>query len=230
MNKKILVVDDDQLILYGLRKALQNNVYQVDTAATFDDAITHFSSCPYDLCLLDIHLPDGDGLQLMKIIKDICPESKIIVMTASYISDDELSDNIKQALENGACYFIPKPFDLANLKEIVLQALRQGEDFHPGYRFTGSGFVKKNRKFQRRPHGEKIRFSMAVIDQGATHRKYFGGVMVDICEAGICLQTDCPLQISQVISFDEELTGKSGVVIWSTMVDDQTCRAGIRFA
>ena len=230
VKKNILVVDDDKLILFGLEKVLKHKSFEVQTAATASKAVEKLSACPYDLCLLDIHLPDFDGLELMKIIKEICPKTKVIIMTASYVNCNDLSENIKVAIKNGACHFIPKPFNLCEVTDIVERVLKNNDNFHTGFRFVGNSFVKKKRKFPRTPYYESINFFITVIDQGETKRWTLQAKSVDISDSGIGLLTNYPLKESQVISFGDDLANKTGVVVWSTMFDSKVCRAGIKFA
>lgn len=229
--KNILLVDDDELVLFGLEKVLKHNAFEVTTAVSASKAVEKISGCPFDLCLLDVHLPDFNGLELMKIIKEMCPETRVIIMTASYVScNDELSENIKEAMKNGACHFMPKPFDLCEVTDIVERALKKNDNFHTGFRLVGNNLVKKKRKSPRAPRNENIKFFMTVIDQGETKRWTLQAKSVDISESGIGLLTDYPLKESQVISFGADLANKTGVVVWSTMYDSKVCRAGVKFA
>lgn len=231
MKKNILVVDDDELILFGLEKVLRQKSFGVETAETASKAVEKLSSCPYDLCLLDFHLPDFNGLELMQIIKEICPKTKVIIMTASYVNcNDELSENIQLAIKSGACHFIPKPFNLCEVTDLVERALKNNDNFHTGFRFAGNSFVKKKRKTSRAPYTENIDFFMTVIDQGETKRWTLQAKSVDISDSGIGLLTNYPLKESQVISFGADLANKTGVVVWSTMFDSKVCRAGVKFA
>jgi DNA-binding response OmpR family regulator len=231
VKEHILVVDDDELILFGLKKILTNKSFEVETAATASLAVEKIKKCPYGLCLLDIHLPDFNGLELMKIIKDICPETKVIIMTASYNdSNDDLSESIQLAIKNGACQFITKPFNLAEIPDIVERAIEDEENFHTGFRFVGNTFVEKKRKSPRAPYHESINFFMTVIDQGESKRWTMHAKSVDISDRGIGLLTNYPLKESQIISFGDDLANKMGVVVWSTMFDTNVCRAGIKFA
>ena len=231
VKQNILVVDDDELVLFGLEKILKHKSFEVETATTASSAVDKLNACSYDLCLFDFHLPDFNGLELMNITKEIRPETKVIIMTASYINcDDDLSENIKLAINNGACHFIPKPFNLSEVTDIVEQALKSKGNFHTGLRFDGNSFVKKKRKFPRESHNETIDFFMTVIDQGETKRWTLQAKSVDISDSGIGLLTDYPLKESQVISFGDDMAHKMGVVVWSTMFDSKACRAGVKFA
>ncbi len=229
MKKNILVIDDDQLVLYGLRKALQHESVAVTTASSASAAEEKLSICPYNLCLLDIHLPDYNGLDLMKTIRNICPETKIIVMTASHIDDDELSSNIKEAAENGACHFLAKPFALNEVREIIHQALHN-EDFQTKMRFSDNNFVRRTRKFTRRPHSQPLALAMNVIGEGKTHRWSTEAESFDISEGGVGLLSNHPLPVSQVLSLKSTTLEKTGVVVWSRMLANNTCKAGVCFA
>lgn len=231
MHKKILVVDDDELILYGLAKALQSEGVIVTTAGAASEAILKLSACSYDLCLLDVHLPDFSGMMLMKMVKDICPNMKIIIMTASYIDDRSLGENIKEAISNEACHFITKPFDLHELKGIVVQALHADDGFHTGFRFNGDSlFERKARQKNRRPFSEEIPYSMSVIENGEGGRLQLLARAIDVSEHGVGFLTDYPLRPSQVVSFEHDDLRRTGLVAWSTMIDERTCRAGVRYA
>jgi len=117
--KKILIVDDDQYILEVMSKALCkvcNFRGEIKTVKNGKDAIKEVSDCFYNICFLDIKLPDLNGLDVMKKIKEISPETRIAIMSGSFITDD-----MKRAIEEGASLFIEKPFDLSQIKPFVKQ-------------------------------------------------------------------------------------------------------------
>jgi DNA-binding NtrC family response regulator len=229
--KRILVIDADALVLYGLEKALKSEGVEVATAGTAAEAVVKLSACGYDLCLLDVHLSDYGGIELMKIIKDICPKVRVIVMTCNYIDDPGLGRNINEAIRNATCHFVSKPFNLSELKEIVAQALHSDNGFHTGFRFRDDRyFERKIRKIARKPFVEEIRFSMSVIDNGEEVRRGRLAQAVDLTTNGLGLLTDFPLLSSQIVTFEHKALVRTGVVIWSTMLDERTCRAGVQFA
>jgi len=228
MTKNILLVDDNQLVLYGLAKALECS-FTVQTASSAQIAFKKLSFCPYDLCILDINLPDINGLELMKMIKDFCPNTKIIMMTASNLESPEISANITTAIDSGICHFIAKPFNLCEVNEIVEQVLDGTDTFHTGFRFTGKDFVRRSRKSSRKPFAQSIFFQMSVIEDGSSVRRSMAAEAVDISETGVGFLTQYPIKKSQVIGFDETLDNKTGVVAWSKMVDEKNCRVGVRF-
>lgn len=118
--KRILIVDDEPLILYGIAKTLRG-LAEVKTVTTGDGAISEVRAFFYDLCFLDIYLPDMNGLDVMKRVKEISPETRIAIMTASHVNDD-----MKRAIEDGADYFVAKPFKLPQILVIAERALEVG--------------------------------------------------------------------------------------------------------
>jgi DNA-binding NtrC family response regulator len=119
--KRILIVDDEALILYSLSMMLDNNDREVTTVASGRAALEEINNHHYDLCLLDVHLPDMNGLDIMKIIKVVSPTTKIIIMTAS-----EMAYTKMQLIRENAHYFMPKPFDLFQATACVNNLLSSG--------------------------------------------------------------------------------------------------------
>lgn len=230
MKNYILVVDDDQLIRYALAKGFKDSGHEVATAATALEALEKFTYCPHQLCLIDIHLADMNGLELMEIIREMCPKTKFIIMTASYHNPSVQNENYSPAIDDGSVSFFPKPFDLSDLRDMVRKMLRSDSPPAENFFVTIDGFVKSSRKCLRKPCTEDICFQMSVIDGGRVRRRSLEAQAVDISATGIGLLTGYPLRESQVIGFDEKMDNKSGVVVWSEMIDAVMCRSGVKFA
>ena len=116
--KRILIVDDEPLIRQALSKMLSTEDVEVKTVTTGKEALDEINSAFYDLCFLDINLLDAAGLAIMKDVRDLSPRTSVVIMTSSYLDDD-----VKKAIEDGADYFVPKPFDISQIKEIARSAL-----------------------------------------------------------------------------------------------------------
>lgn len=116
MTTKILLVEDDQAILMGLKFCLEQEGFQVETALTKKEALAKIDST-ISLILLDINLPDGNGFELLKAI----PETiSVIFLTAN---DEEVS--IVKGLDMGAEDYVTKPFRTRELISRMHAVLRR---------------------------------------------------------------------------------------------------------
>jgi len=113
----ILVVDDEPLIRYALNDRLSADGYRVVEAETAGEAITR-SAAGVDLVLLDYRLPDGDGLSVLKEIKEHHPDTLVIVLTAH-----QSVDLAVEAMRQGAYHYASKPFNLDEISLLVAKAL-----------------------------------------------------------------------------------------------------------
>ena len=116
MSKKgsILVVDDEQSILGILEQYLSERGYEVVTAENGSSALERCSSREFDIALIDLKLPDQNGLELMSLIKERQPGVHCIVMTAFASLESTI-----EALRLNAFDYVLKPFDLVKIGEIV---------------------------------------------------------------------------------------------------------------
>jgi DNA-binding NtrC family response regulator len=113
-NQNILVVDDNRLTCWGLEKVISSQNLFVTTVTNGRDAISEICNTSYCSVFLDINLPDISGLEVLREIKRISPETKVIMMTA-----DNTEDNKKKAMEIGAYHFMGKPFTIPEIKDIL---------------------------------------------------------------------------------------------------------------
>ena len=118
--KKILVVDDEAFFLHGLGKALQNASTEVTVVGTGKAALQEIAATPYQLCFLDICLPDIDGVEILKQIKEISPRTKVIMMTAGVTTTA-----MQATIEKDAYMFLTKPFDLLQVRMLTKSVLEE---------------------------------------------------------------------------------------------------------
>lgn len=119
-NRRILVVDDERPILMTLEALLTRHGYQVDVAATAAAGQKLLHGGTHALVLLDLQLPDADGLQMLNQIKTEHPETQVIILTAH----DSLSNAI-ESIKRGAYHFISKPYAAEELMSLVDKALEK---------------------------------------------------------------------------------------------------------
>lgn len=119
-HPRILVVDDDPDILDALAEILENEGYQVDRARNGQEALEHLAADKPDLILLDLMMPVMDGWEFARRVGEQ-PDCRppIVVLSA----DRNVGAKAK---EIGAVGFLAKPFELAELLQIVHDALAQG--------------------------------------------------------------------------------------------------------
>ena len=115
----VLVVDDEEDIREVLELSLMRMGLACDTAGTLADARRLLGDKTYRLCLTDMRLPDGDGLQLVADIQARCPGLPVAVITAFGSIETAI-----RALKSGAFDFVTKPVELKALRELVSHALR----------------------------------------------------------------------------------------------------------
>src|SRR5262249_58888343 len=101
---KVLIVDDDQMIRWTLSEALRRWGYVAYEAGTVGTATQVFDAESPSVALLDVNLPDGTGLDVLREIKRRQPQSAVIMMTGNVLVEDTIS-----ALRGGAYDFVRKP-------------------------------------------------------------------------------------------------------------------------
>jgi DNA-binding NtrC family response regulator len=119
MAQQILIVDDEASICHVFSEFFRRGGYVVSCAGTAADAEQAVSRAAFDAVLLDISLPDEDGIVLLRRLIQLRPQLPVIVMTGSGL-DEQL---MRQALGNGAYGFISKPPSLDKLMVAVSTAI-----------------------------------------------------------------------------------------------------------
>ncbi len=119
-NRRILIIDDERPILMTLEALLGRHGYEVQTAANASNGTRALKSSEPSLVLLDLQLPDADGLQMLDQIKAEHPETQVIILTAH----DSLNNAI-ESIKRGAYHFISKPYAPEELLSLVEKALEK---------------------------------------------------------------------------------------------------------
>ncbi len=110
MASKLLVVDDERLIRWSLDQTLTKAGYEVSTASTGETALAAIREDPPDVILLDLKLPDLEGLQVLRQAKELSPTVQVLIMTAYA----DVSTAV-EAMKLGAYDYLSKPIDFENL-------------------------------------------------------------------------------------------------------------------
>ncbi len=127
---KLLIIEDEIELLIAISNYLIKENYLCELADNFASAREKLSTNAYDLILLDIGLPDGNGLELLTTIKEHQEKAGVIIVSAKNSSDDKIG-----GLDRGADDYMTKPFELAELNSRIKAILRRR-------RFEGNSVIK----------------------------------------------------------------------------------------
>ena len=118
---KILLVEDEPALQEVVRLSLEKERYVVEVADTCIAAMRKVNAYAYDCILLDIMLPDGNGLKLLEQIKALDKDDRVIIISARDSLDDKIA-----GLDLGADDYLPKPFYMAELSARIKSVMRRG--------------------------------------------------------------------------------------------------------
>jgi two-component system response regulator AtoC len=118
VSEHIVIAEDDEDLAFVLREALRRQRYDIDVASTAGALIDRLKATPYDLILLDVRLPDMDGLDAIPRCRELAPDTPIIVMTAHGTRETAMD-----AITRGAYDFFTKPLKMDEFQVVVARAL-----------------------------------------------------------------------------------------------------------
>lgn len=210
----IIIVDDEELIRFSFSRALKRDGLSVAYAENGKEAIEKINSVRFDLAIVDLNLGDISGIEVIRRLKSVSPETKVIVITA------DASDDVREKLlGQGVDRFYEKPFDTYEIVDCIHECLS----------IVHTGIVIERRRSERRPYDGTVDFSLLVLDCEEFKKVDLSGRGINISETGIALKTDYPLTPGHVVEFKNAAGYKAGIVKWSMMADGDSCKAGIRF-
>jgi len=227
----ILVVDDEFLVRYALSSIFKNEETEVITAADGASALHAIYSGSFDLCLLDVQLPDMSGLDIMKKLRNISPQTIIVIMTGG-----DLSHGMMDSIRANAHCLISKSFDLLQVKALVGLLVRKGKPLN----HQKSTALKDQipfitwladdiRKHIRKPIADSIS-CWAVDPQGDKPAAFLSADVLDISEMGMCILTDFELKPGHILMLFDIPMRNRAVVRWSEFSGTtDSYRAGLQF-
>ncbi len=118
MSARILVVDDEEIVIRSCLRILADADYRVDVARGGAEALQKIDETAYDVLLVDIMMPQINGLEVLKHARQKRPASEVIIFTGLSQTETAL-----RAQELGAFAYLPKPFEPAELRDLIGQAL-----------------------------------------------------------------------------------------------------------
>ena len=118
---KLLLIEDDASLREIMQRALKSEGYIVESAGTYFEACDKIAGYSYDCIMLDIMLPDGNGLQLLEQIKKSGNDARVIIISARDSLDDKIT-----GLDLGADDYLAKPFYMAELSARIKSVMRRG--------------------------------------------------------------------------------------------------------
>ena len=159
----ILIMEDEEVVAKGLEMVLTEEGYNVDLAFTGEQALATFSSDKYDLLVADLRLPDIDGMEVVKRVKEQQPETEVVVITG-YSSVTSAVD----AMKIGVFDYLTKPFVEAEIKEAVYGALQKIQEEEA--RIKGRVSSEENKLIEKRE-------LISVLDRTAEDREFWTDLM-----------------------------------------------------
>ena len=117
---KILIIEDEIELVMAVKKFLEPEGFLCETASSFFEAEDSLSSYNYDIIILDLTLPGGNGLDLIKLIKEMNRKAGLLIVSAKNSLDDKI-----RGLDMGADDYITKPFHLAELNSRIKSLARR---------------------------------------------------------------------------------------------------------
>jgi len=119
-EKNILVIDDDKIILDSLCEFLSLEGFQTSGARTLKAALAELQNQNYSLVIADVNLPDGDGLELLNVVRENHPQTVVIVITGYGTIESAV-----RAIKQGAYDYLTKPIADDELRLAIDRALQQ---------------------------------------------------------------------------------------------------------
>jgi DNA-binding response OmpR family regulator len=169
VKKKILLISEDpNLIRNSLSWVLRDDLTEVQCAMDGYEAFRELRNRSFDLCFLDIHLPDLNSLDLMWTIKRLYPATRIIVMTGSSVDSDTMN-----AIWDYAVLRLVKPFDLYSAKALANEIIEKHIDGYQDYDALVRQMVAEKRLHERKLVVPPVNYTVLIGEDERDHQRHF---------------------------------------------------------
>ncbi|MHB8844274.1 MAG: response regulator [Nitrospirota bacterium] len=223
---KMLIVDDEILIRYSLAMTFKGKDMIVRTAETGGEALAAIKEERFDICFLDLHLPDMGGLEILRAINSETPDTKVIIMSGN-LMDKETRDVVRKH----AVLFMEKPFDLDSAKAIVTLIRTRLETASVDSTMPRITLPPNlDRRHRIRIRSDKAIVHSTVSSECALKGVCFEAALKDISDGGMGLITEQPVEPGWMITlFDGEFINQ-GVIRWAAAIQPGRYKFGIQFS
>ncbi len=218
--KTVLIADDDSLFCWALQKELTFHGLDTRIACTGQECLAAMREERFDLLFLDVHLPDMNGIELLKTLRKVSPATRVVI-----VSWDGTIQNKESALSAGAEQFLEKPFDIGVVTRFLSSAFRKDPCQRKHMRYLCNFPLRLSILA---PSPEEAQFYLGSLQ----------GKAEDVGREGIRLTTNYPLRTGQGVRvriddepdpFGKMIPGEAiAEVVW-TVSRDNLSTAGLRF-
>ena len=234
-QKKILLADDLLLTRISIARLLQHFSLDTICVGTGESALAHLNDQAnghfFDLCIFDISLPDINGLQLMRIVREISPGTPVIIITGK-----SMDHSTQAAIDAASACLISKPFEVSCFVDRVLDILHAPRASFASCISRPSPMVGEGKRVSaRKSLRQTIDFKyshFALKGEAAVGRvvlkKDIQGDTINISNEGIGLRTAVPLKKNHAVIFPGSI-GRTGVIKWCSQMRDDTYHVGLKF-
>ncbi len=126
-EKRLLIIDDEDIVLKSCERILRNESYIIDTAYSGEDGLKKINEQKYDLVITDLMMPGMSGMDVLKTVKDENIDVTVVIFTG-YAT----AETAREALKMGAFDYIPKPFTPEEFRDVIHNAIKSNESSDTG--------------------------------------------------------------------------------------------------
>lgn len=216
-------------MLETLERALSHFDASITTAKCGKDALLFSDRHKFDICITDLGLPDMSGFDIIKKVQESSPQTSFIIVSAKALDDDK-----RREIEQNGHLFVQKPFELTRMKDSVGELLKKMDTLPttPHGAWKTFKYTMDKRRYIRRPFSMEISYSISNFSVFNKDNSSFTGKTLDICEKGIGILSDQPIDLGCIIRFDNFkplFDHTAGIVRNLAPFENNAYRIGIEF-